>query len=149
MLGAKSHLAARGYSVDATVSRQVEDGIAVLRAKRRNGVLRPVVVVHLGTNGTFSRDQCRRLHRTVGPSRRLFLVTVSVPRSWEAGNNHVIRRCARRYDNVWSVGWRRYVVRHPWVVGSDGYHLTPSGARAYGRLIDATVDRSAMRARQG
>jgi hypothetical protein len=148
MLGAKPQLAPRGYSVDATVSHQVEDGIAVLRPKWRDGVLRRALVVHLGTNGAFTSDQCRRMWGAVGPDRRLLLVTVLVPRSWQAGNNRVIRRCAQRFDNVWSIDWRRYVVGHPKAVGSHGYHLTPDRARAYARLIDGAVDGSPAGARQ-
>lgn len=141
MLGAEPRLENRGFVVNASISRQVADGIELLRRKARNGSLRTNVVVHLGTNGTFSRSQCRAMRSAVGTSRRLFLVTVKVPRSWEEPNNRVIRRCAARYRNTHLVDWRKLVSRHSGLVEADGYHLTPRGARRYTALVDRTVDR--------
>ena len=139
MLGAKPNLENRGYRVDARLSRQVSDGLTLLRAKARNDSLRNIVVVHLGTNGTFSKSQCRAMHSTVGKKRHLFLVTVKVPRSWERGNNRVIRRCSARYGNTHLIDWHDYVRRHPGLVESDGYHLTSKGARHYAELVSRRV----------
>ena len=61
MLGAKSQLQARGFSVNTAVSRQVSEGIDALRSMKNNGNLRKQVVVHLGTNGTFSASQCNAM----------------------------------------------------------------------------------------
>jgi len=139
MLGAKARLENRNYSVNAKTSRQVQSGVDLLRAKARDNSLRTNVVVHLGTNGTFTQQQCRAMHSVVGSSRRLFLVTVNVPRSWAKPNNRVINRCAARYSNTYLVDWRGFVKRHPGVVESDGYHLTYAGARKDAALIDQRV----------
>lgn len=140
MLGAKARLVHRGFTVNAKTSRQVQTGLDLLRAKVRDRSLRTNVVVHLGTNGTFTKQQCRAMHTAVGSKRRLFLVTVKVPRSWAKPNNRVIKRCAARFSNTYLIDWRRFVKRHPRVVESDGYHLTSSGAKKYARLIDRRVD---------
>lgn len=140
MLGAKPNLQHKGFRVDASISRQVSGGISVLRRKADDGSLRTNVVVHLGTNGTFTKSQCRAMRSAVGKQRRLFLVTVKVPRSWERSNNKVISRCAARYGNVYLVDWRRHVSRHRGLLESDGYHLTSKGARHYARLVDGRVD---------
>lgn len=140
MLGAKHRLEGRGFAVNTAVSRQVSDGVDLLREKARNGTLRTNVVVHLGTNGTFGRSQCRAMRSVVGKDRRLFLVTVLVPRAWEAGNNRVIRRCASRFSHVYLVDWRRFASSRSGLVESDGYHLTARGARKYAALVDRTVD---------
>jgi hypothetical protein len=145
MLGAKTRLQHRGFAVNAVKSRQVADGIDVLRAKRRHGALPRQVVVHLGTNGTFLAGQCRQMHHIVGRKRHLILLTVRVPRSWSAANNRVISRCAQRYRNTFVVDWRRYANRHGGLVESDGYHLTPKGARRYAGLVDRKVDYLASR----
>jgi lysophospholipase L1-like esterase len=140
MLGAKSRLQHRGFSVDAVTSRQVADGVDVLRAKKRHGALPKQVVVHLGTNGTFSAAQCRAMHHIVGQRRHLVLLSVKAPRSWTAANNRVISHCAERYRNTVEIDWRRYANRHDGLLESDGYHLTPKGARRYAALIDRKVD---------
>lgn len=141
MLGSASLLKTRGFAVNAKASRQVDDGVTILKAKQRNGALGKQVVVHLGTNGTFSSSQCHAMHRIVGKARNLYIATVKVPRSWERGNNRVVTRCAKRYKNVFLIDWRKYVRHHNGLIESDGYHLTPKGARRYASLVDETVDR--------
>jgi hypothetical protein len=145
MQGAKPRLENRGFSVNTAISRQVSDGVDILRSKKRNGTLRKQVVVHLGTNGTFSAAQCRAMHRTVGKKRNLYVVTVKVPRQWEGSNNRVIRRCAKRYKNTFLIDWKKFVAQHNGLVESDGYHLTPRGQRKYAALVDRKVDKFGSR----
>ena len=141
MLGAKSQLKARGFgAVDAAVSRQAYSGPAALRD--RGEKLPENVVVHLGTNGTFPLDVCRKMVKAVGPDRRLFLVTVHVDRSWTKGNNKVIRQCDAEFadDRVYVIDWDWAASRHPSWLYSDGMHLRPEGAKAYARIIDSAID---------
>jgi len=145
MQGAKPRLENRGFSVNTAISRQVSDGVDILRSKKRNGTLRKQVVVHLGTNGTFSASQCRAMHRTVGQKRNLYVVTVKVPRQWEGSNNRVIRRCAKRYQNTFLIDWKKFVAQHNGLIESDGYHLTPRGQRKYAALVDRKVDKFGSR----
>ena len=132
MLGAKAQLEKRGVRVDAAVSRQLDDGTAILRALRP----RPrAVVVHLGTNGPIARSDLDALLRALRGVQRVVLVTVHVDRSWEAGNNSVIRAAARRYANAELLDWSWFGRRHPGWFWDDGYHLRPGGAAAYARLV--------------
>lgn len=139
MLGAKSQLKRRGFTVDATVSRQAYSAPAMVR--KRGAALPRTLVVHLGTNGTFPLETCRRLVQNAGPNRRVFLVTVSVPRSWERSNNATIRRCAASFpaSRVTVVDWQGLASRHPEWFYSDGVHLRSAGARGYARLVDRAV----------
>jgi len=139
MLGAATRLHHGGYAVNAVESRQVADGVAVLRRLRADGRLPGVVVVGLGTNGTFSSLQCRAMHRIVGPYRHLFVVTGHAPRPWVQHNNYVIRNCARQYSNTVLIDWARTSVSHPSWFYSDRIHLTPRGAYWYTRLVTRTV----------
>jgi len=141
MRGAQSNLRNRGFRVNASGSRQVSEGLAALRAQRKRGQLPKNVVVHLGTNGTFTASQCAAMHRTVGGKRRLFVLTIKVPRSWTAPNNRVLTRCARKFGNTHLIDWRKFAVNHRWATYDDGYHLTPRGAVAYANLIDRNVSR--------
>lgn len=142
MLGAAPQLSARGFRVDAVESRQSYSGPALLR--RKGSRLPSAVVVHLGTNGSFPLDVCRRIVRSAGPDRTVFLVTVHVPRSWQDGNNAVIRRCDRSFapDRVTVIDWHAAASRNRGWLYRDGVHLTPSGARGFARMIDQAVDAS-------
>src|SRR5262245_7281930 len=136
MLGARTQLRARGIRVDAVVSRQYAAGAALIASMAADGTLPRTVIVHLGNNGYLERADCDRIARSAGPSRRVFLISLKVPRGWRAVNNARLRACARAHDNAQLIGWYEASADHPGWFASDGYHLTSSGAGAYARLIN-------------
>ena len=134
MLGAAGALgvAVAGIEVDAEVSRQFATGVENLRSRRDGGALPGTVVIHLGTNGTAGAETCDALMDVLA-GRRVVLVTLHVPRTWEAGNNAMLRDCAfRRGAGI--ADWAS-VADRPGQLAGDGYHLTSSGATAYAALI--------------
>lgn len=140
MLGAKSQLRDRGVDVvDAAVSRQAATGPGLLR--KRGEKLPEHVVVHLGTNGTYTLKMCKQLVRTAGKQRRVYLVTVKVPRKWESVNNEMLRACDRgfRSDRVVLLDWNAVATKNPAYLYADGVHLRPEGARAFARMIERAV----------
>ena len=139
MLGARSDLQKLGVqTVAAKVSRQA--GTAAARLSQRGSGLPMRVVIHLGTNGPFTPENCRSIMRAVGPVRKVFLVNVKVPRRWEEPNNKEIDMCAGIHpDQVTVVDWHRAASRHPDWLYSDGVHLRPSGALGYARLIAKAI----------
>lgn len=140
MLGAKSQLRERGVDVvDAVVSRQAATGAGLLR--QRGDKLPTHVVVHLGTNGTYTLDMCRELVRAAGRERTVYLVTIKVPRRWESVNNEVLRSCDQTFqgDRVVLVDWHAAATKNPDYVYADGVHLRPEGARAFARMIERAV----------
>ena len=143
MLGAKPNLTARGFRVNATVSRQFGTAKSLVAYAARTGTLPRNVIVHLGTNGTITYSDCRTVVRNAGSSRRVFFVTVKVPRSWMASNNRTLRRCdaSFRAGRVVLIDWAKASAGRSSWFARDGYHLTTSGRRAYAALLDRMVDR--------
>ncbi len=141
MLGAAGGLHARGFHVDAVVSRQFVTGIGLVQGLARRGQLPRKVIIHLGNNGTVPGDACRRLVRTIGPHRMLWFVSLKVPRSWQDANNRILRTCAHRRERVVLIPWNIRAHRHPSWFASDGYHLTGTGRNAYTALVDRYVSR--------
>jgi hypothetical protein len=140
-LGAKWVLLKRGVDiVDAKVSRQARTGPELLlkRGKRlpRN------VIIHLGTNGSYALEDCKDMVKIAGPDRRVFMMTISVPRLWEKVNNDTIRRCARAFPvgRVTIIDWKAATKAHPTWLYSDGVHLPPTGAKGYARLIVRAIN---------
>jgi lysophospholipase L1-like esterase len=122
--------------VDATVSRQVSEGISVLKTRRDTGRLGDSVVIHLGNNGTFTSQQFDQVLQLLANVRRVVFVTVKVPRSWEAGDNAVIAAGVKRYPTrAVLVDWHAAGVNHPEFFAKDGFHLTSKGASTYAALI--------------
>ena len=140
MLGAKSQLKAAGVTkVDAVVSRQAYQGPRLIRD--RGASLPEHVVVHLGTNGTYTLKMCRRLVRAAGPARTVYLVTVKVPRAWEDVNNRMLRRCHAKFrsDQVVLVDWNSVASKNPEYLYADGYHLRPQGAKAFAQMVREAI----------
>ena len=140
MLGAKSQLKAAGVTkVDAVVSRQASVGPGLVRD--RGASLPEHVVVHLGTNGTYTLKMCRRLVRAGGPARTVYLVTVKVPRAWEDVNNRMLRRCDAKFrsDQVVLVDWNSVASKNPEYLYADGYHLRPEGAKAFAQMVRKAI----------
>jgi hypothetical protein len=139
MLGAKTDLEARGFKVNAVVSRQFHDGLLLVRSMAAAGTLPRKVVVHLGTNGVYYDGDCGRLVRAAGSLRTVWLVTLKVPRSYRAWMNRMLRRCARTHANTRLIDWYRYSHDHPGWFASDGYHLSSTGRIKYAALIASRV----------
>ena len=145
MLGAKWNLLNRQdfTLVDAAVSRQAATGPGILR-KLGSGLAQNVIV-HLGTNGSYPINTCKQLVKAAGPTRKVFLVTIKVPRLWEPVNNKMLRRCESRFpaEQVHIIDWNWAASRHSaeWLY-DDGAHLRPAGARAFARIINDGISRA-------
>jgi hypothetical protein len=137
MLGAAPSLAATipNLEVDASVSRQVSGGIGILSARRDAGTLGDVVIVHLGTNGTFTSSQFDEMMSILSGVQRVIFVNLKVPRAWEGGDNSVIANGVSRYPNAVLVNWHDTGDAHPEFFYDDEIHLRPDGADSYAQLI--------------
>ena len=143
MLGAATELRKQipGISIDASVGRQVADGLNVLRARASAGALGNVVVIHLGNNGYFSAKQFDDIMKVLGSARRVVFVNDKVPRRWESSNDDILAAGVARYDNAVLLNWRSYTANSPSLFAKDGFHLQPAGVRLYAQLIAAEVHR--------
>ncbi len=139
MLGARDALIARGFRVNAEVSRQFDDSVRLVRQLAAGGHLPVNVIVHLGTNGLIDGADCDALVRAAGGGRRVYLVTVKVPRPYRDADNARIRACAHRHDNVSVIDWYGLSRYHRAWFYDDGYHLRPIGRHEYAALLDRSV----------
>lgn len=138
MLGAAHQLAEDipGIDLDASVGRQVSHAIRLLKERKANGQLGDVVLLHLGNNGTFTSKQFDQIMEVVGPERRVVFLTLRVSRSWEQGNNEVIRKGVERHEGAFLVDWRAAIEERPEVLWKDGTHLRPEWASFYVELLE-------------
>ena len=138
MLGAKPQLQAHGFVVDAVKSRQFYSAVSIVQRKKRHGLLRQKIVIHLGTNGVLIRaGDCDKLARIAGSSRRVYLVTVTGPTSHPKimrAQNTRMRACASRHANTHVIDWYKHSRGHGnWFY--DKMHLTPKGRKAYASFL--------------
>jgi hypothetical protein len=136
MLGAAENLGARGIAVDAAVSRQMRDYVPVVQAMAANGTLGTTVIVHLGTNGSFSESTRNAFFDALAGVDHVIVLTVHADRGWTARNNELILTLPDRYSNVTIVDWNTLVDSCPGdCLYDDGIHLPPAGRRYYAQLI--------------
>ena len=139
MLSAANELAQTvgDSEVDAKVGRQVSAAISLLRVKRDAGQLGEVVVIDIGTNGTFSASQFDEIMQVLAGTRRVVFVNLKVPRDWEGPNNAMLAQKVKNYPNAVLADWHAASVNQPQFFWDDGIHLRPEGAQAYAQLIAA------------
>ena len=130
MLGAASQLRAKGVTVDARQSRQFSTQLNVHGAH--------TVIVHLGTNGPFSRASLEKLIKNLG-FRKIVLVTIQLPPlkryRYESSENALIRSMPSKFSNVRVADWNSLSSYLPGLLTHDGIHLTRAGAKAYTNLV--------------
>ncbi|HEY3957812.1 MAG TPA: acyltransferase family protein [Streptosporangiaceae bacterium] len=132
-----------GIYIDAQVSRQMDEGIALVRELAARHTLRPVVVVGLGTNGPVTTAQVHALLRAIGPSRALVLVSTYVPRPWESEVNQALAAAAQNYPRVTLDNWFASIRDRTDLLWPDGVHPQPRGAALYARMLASAAHSAA------
>jgi peptidoglycan/LPS O-acetylase OafA/YrhL/lysophospholipase L1-like esterase len=133
LLGASRQLlrAVPGAEVYATVGWQASDVLKEIVALHDQGALRPVVLIHTGTNGYVKEKQLRKLLALLADRKRVLVVNTHVPRRWMDANNDMIGRVVPDFPNAAIVDWRDLSSDQPHYFVSDGVHLTISGQKAF------------------
>ena len=137
MVGAAPELERRLGSalvLNAAISRQVDDVVALLEGYRAAGRLPDTVVLQLGNNGPLLSEQMGELHDALRGVDHIFLVNVQAPVSWEDESNGALRDAADSWANTTLLDWNR-LANSDDDLTFDGIHLTPAGVRAYAGLI--------------
>jgi lysophospholipase L1-like esterase len=126
-------------NIDAKVSRQAADITPVINQLLANGQLGPTVVVQVGINGTVTEQNLRDIVAAT-KGRRVLIINARVPRSWETGNNELVKSFVPTLPKAGVIDWYSYSDGHrDWFL-DDGVHLTPEGRKAYAELIEKSVD---------
>jgi len=126
--------------VDAEVGLQVSTAIDILRARRAAGQLGETVIVHLGSNGTFTTEQFDEMMDVLAGVDKVVFVNDKIPRLWEQPNNEVIAEGTQRYPNAVLVDWYSATVNRPELFAEDGIHPQPAGRRLYAEMIAASLE---------
>jgi len=136
----QDRLGASGY-IDAELSRQFSDGIAVARDIVTQGGA-SVVVVHLGNNGPVQARDVDALVNELSGIPAVLLVNVRVDSPWRASVNQTLAEAAERYPSATLVDWYGASEGHADWFQSDGTHFRTTsgpGANAFADLIVASI----------
>ncbi|RZT21590.1 acyltransferase family protein [Fictibacillus sp. BK138] len=117
--------------VDAKIGRQFREAEDIVKQKKHNGSLGEIVVIELGANGPLSDKKLADLVNVIGNERDIYFITTRVPKPWQREINDTIKNVAGEFQNAKVVDWFSVSESHPEYIGSDGVHLTLTGAKAY------------------
>lgn len=127
-----------GVQIDAEVSRSVIQGIDLMRGDAQDGSLRTYVVVALATNGPVDPEQLDDMVKTIGPDRRLVLVTGFGPArtTWVESSANLIREFAQKHSDVVRVAdWNAAIRDRTDLLASDYVHPDDDGAKIFAQTV--------------
>jgi len=132
-----------GIYIDAMVGRQFGTGLQVIADLKARGLLRPIVVVGLGTNGPVTADQISQLFAEIGPNRKLVLVNTFDNRPWELEVNSIIAATVHQHPGVMLADWHATIDHRTDLLWPDGIHPQPAGGVVYADMLRTTLQRLA------
>lgn len=128
-----------GVFIDAAVSRGMGVGVGLVADSAAQGLLRHVVVVGLGTNGTVTSDELEAI-RLSAAGHPLVLVNAYGDREWIPGVNETISSFAAAHRGVVVADWDGKVTGVPGAFAGDEIHPNPSGGVIYAESVQAALD---------
>jgi len=134
MLGASTELCSRFINCycDAVKSRSPYKTDEVVNNLLSLGVLGDPVVIHMGTNGTFTASYWNKVMDLCG-DRDVFWIGISNDSMFHV--NDMLRSQADTRDNAYYLDWPAFSKDHHEYFGGDNIHLTTSGKKAYTQFI--------------
>ena len=126
-------------SIDAAISRQPDEIADRIKARRDERRLGPDVVIHMGTNGIVQEEDLKPILEELRDRNRVVVVNVRVPRVWMKPTNEVIESLVVQYPNVRLADWNSASKGKKGYFAPDGVHLTKTGAKVFGNLINEAL----------
>ncbi|MFQ3726562.1 acyltransferase family protein [Staphylococcus equorum] len=117
----------RNAKIDGEVGRNLYDAIPLV--ERQYNKKYDQVILELGTNGDFSKEQLNELIGKFG-SAKVYLINTRVPRNYESHVNALMNDAAKEHDNVMLIDWYKRSAGHSEYFAPDGIHLEKSGVEA-------------------
>ncbi|MCI2773507.1 acyltransferase family protein [Staphylococcus petrasii] len=116
-------------TIDGKVGRHLQEALSVADNYTNYNKPSDQVVLELGTNGDFSKEELDQLISKFGKAL-IYLVNTRVPRDWQDNVNKQLADAAKTHKNVTLVDWYKRSEGHSEYFASDGVHLENSGVEA-------------------
>lgn len=132
-----------GIEIDAAVSRPFSSIATIVASKLREGTLRDVILVGLGTNGPIDTAYLDEMREIAGPDRQVVLMTVYAPRWWIPEVNRALSTYALRHRDVELANWGYVIADQTNLLARDRVHPGPVGGRLYAGSVMEALQRLA------
>ena len=145
MLDAQPNLEADipGIDVEAQVSRQWDEGVALAQELKSEDRLGATVIIDLGTNGPVTPEQFTTMMNVLAGASRVVFVTIHLPPSysWWQSVNATLKQGVRKYSRDRLADFNKLADKNPQWFGPDGIHMPigGAGAAAMAKLIKSKI----------
>lgn len=120
--------------VDAAVSRQFFKLPGILEDAKKKGKLYPIVVIHLGSNGTIQKKSFDKMVQLLD-GHQVFLLNCVVSKPWETEVNSLLEQEVAKYPNLHLINWYQYAKGQSSWFYKDATHPKPNGSKKYSHFI--------------
>lgn len=121
--------------IDGEVGRQVGDTLELVEDNYDEyGGTDDIIVIQLGTNGTFTEEELNALI-SVFEEAEIYFVNTRVPRPWETSVNENLEEAENHHNNVTTIDWHSHSEGKTEYFSADGVHLLPEGIESMADLI--------------
>jgi hypothetical protein len=128
----------RRMTVDAAVGRQIDAVIERVDAYRAAGRLPRRVAIQVGENGPLFSNQVSALKGALRGVRRVVLINVRVPRSWQDEVNATLADAVHGWRGAVIADWHTASGR-PGLLYDDGTHPNAAGQLVYARMVERAL----------
>ncbi|RRD40679.1 acetyltransferase [Leptotrichia sp. OH3620_COT-345] len=120
--------------ISVKVGRQFSELPGLLNEFKSKGELDRIVVIALGTNGSFSKEDISKVMEILY-DKEIYLVNSVVARPWEKSVNKIIGNAGRTYKNIKVIDWYSYAKGKRNYFYKDGVHPKPEAVKKYVELV--------------
>ncbi|WP_168119544.1 hypothetical protein [Paenibacillus sp. HB172176] len=128
-----------GIVVDGKVGRQMTEAQDTINSLAEDGKLGDLVIIELGTNGSFNKKVLRSLLDSLKDVDQIFLVNTRVPRQWQDTVNSDLTKVAEEFSNASVIDWYSASKGKDDFFSKDGVHLNREGAEFYADLLAQSI----------
>lgn len=128
-----------GIVIDGKVGRQMSQAQKVVEDLQAQDKLGNRILLELGTNGPFHKDQLRSLLESLNHAEQIYMVTTRVPKDWQDTVNASIHEVAAEFKNTTVIDWYSASADREELFNQDGVHLTTEGIRFYASILADTM----------
>lgn len=128
-----------GIVVEGKVGRQMSQAPSVINQLAEEGRLGSRIIIELGTNGAFTKQQLQTILDSLHGAEKIILVNTHVPKPWQRVVNDHLSDIASEYQNVTLIDWNSASMNQSEYFEKDGVHLKPEGAQAYAAILAQAI----------
>ena len=133
-----------GVFIDATPILQWRDAPAIVAELQQAGTMRPVVILHFGTNAGLKDESSvaalREVLDILGPDRRVVLLTVVGISYWIPTTNAMLGEVSVEYPNTIVADWHAVIEESPELLHNDQTHPNNAGIVVYAELVASALE---------